>query len=108
MEDLSHISPLKPLGRALCVQGQCIAQEELICSPCYLPSPLRHTLTKEPVVNGLETPTDTSAYANRGFLCTSEGTGCSQNVEGCPSKRHGIFLGRNWDGHIETVYQFLI
>lgn len=57
-------------------------------------------------MNGLETPRHTSAYTTRGFLCTSVGTGCSQNVEGCPSKRQGIFLGRNWDGHIESVYQY--
>lgn len=27
-------------------------------------------------------------------------------MEGYPSKRQGIFLGRNWDGCIETVYRY--
>lgn len=69
--------------------------------PCCLPSP-PHNLTKEAVVNGLETPRHTSVYATRGFLCISEGTCCSQNVEGSPTNTQGIFLRRSCNGHIET------
>lgn len=63
--------------------------------PWFLPSLLQPKLTKGAVVNRLGIPRHTSAYSAKEFLCTTEGTCCSQTVEESPSNTWGIFLGRN-------------